>query len=36
MWVSLLMKNLARKFEFCVTLSWRNFETVFSKLENIE
>jgi hypothetical protein len=29
MWVSLLMRNLAKKFEFGVTLSWRNFETAF-------
>jgi hypothetical protein len=30
------MRNLAKKFEFGVTLSWRNFETVFSKSENTE
>jgi hypothetical protein len=36
MWLSLLMRNLAKKIEFGVTLSWRNFETVFSKSENTE
>jgi hypothetical protein len=30
------MRNLAKKFEFGVTLSGRNFETVFSKSENTE
>ncbi len=29
-------KLVAKIFEFDVTLSWRNFETVFSKSENTE
>jgi hypothetical protein len=30
------MRNLTKKFEFGVTLSQRNFETVFSKSKNTE
>jgi hypothetical protein len=34
--VPILIRNSTKKFEFGVTLSWRNFETVFSKSENTE